>query len=249
MEALGMPSGSYGTLVNRGILPTSTERGVHDLIAIFAGYAKYLDGSRAEQRAASGPMAEAKLRLTEAQAALAELEAEQRAGALIPLAHAELVSSELVSQLRAEIDGMAGRLAAELSAESDAALIRRTLLVAYRGACDRAADKIARLAAPVPPPPGPPGDADATAAGSDGAGMVADEDARDGGGEGGDADGPDAVLPRAAHGREQRPLPTDGHRVRKSDRKDAGVPAERRRPPTRRRPVPDVAGVPDPLRR
>jgi hypothetical protein len=156
IEAMGLPAGTFDRLVSQRTLPPGPERGVYDLVALFAAYVGYLDVERAEGGKGGDPeMRGERLRYLTAHADVEEIEAEQRAGKVVLVDLIDRLILEAFAFLRGEIDGNAGRLAAPMAAESDPATCRRMLLDEYRGALDRSARKLTelRLSGVVPPEP------------------------------------------------------------------------------------------------
>jgi phage terminase Nu1 subunit (DNA packaging protein) len=70
---------------------------------------------------------EANLRKARADADMAEVRASEAANELIPLAEAEALIERVMVLVASQLDGMAGRLAAPLAAETDAAACRQTI--------------------------------------------------------------------------------------------------------------------------
>lgn len=141
----GINARTVQKLVAKHVLPTPERPGWYHLprcVAAYCPYVQEIHGSAADD---GEDIRSAKLRYWTARADLEELEAEAKAGTLIPYAHAELILTEAIAALRVECDANAGRLAPGLAVESNAAVIRRRLLDEYRGACARAAAKVAEL--------------------------------------------------------------------------------------------------------
>lgn len=81
-----------------------------------------------------------------ANASLIELELAQKRGDLIPMAVAENVIDRAFGLVATQLDGLAGRLAAELAAVSDAAVIRQVLFDETRRIRAAAAAELANRA-------------------------------------------------------------------------------------------------------
>ncbi len=151
--AIGLSPRRFHELVKAKILPAPLQHGKYDLPSVVRAWTEYV----AADKEGDATIAAAKRRFWNARADIEELEVDEKAGGLIPYGYAETVVMEAIATLRAECDGNAGRLAADLAAQTDAAAVRRRLLDEYRAACARAAVKVSELREPTRAAPGASG--------------------------------------------------------------------------------------------
>jgi hypothetical protein len=160
----GIAAVTLRQLVQKGVLPRPERAGWYHLPTTVAAYFDYTMGTQGE----GDDINTAKLRFWRAKGRHEELDAEQLDGRLIPLERAEAVQDEVLAELAGEMDGMAGKLAAELAGSRDIAFCRRRMLEEFRGARARAAAKVDRLRAAGEPPQEPREDGLDAAADEDG---------------------------------------------------------------------------------
>lgn len=119
-KGLGISPRMVHKLRNRG-MP------VHSLEAAQEWRRVNLEPKREAPKVAS-PMTQETTRLKSAQAELAELEAAERRGDLMPVADAQQVASEAIVIVTTQLDGLPGRTAGQLAGMTDPAAIRKFLL-------------------------------------------------------------------------------------------------------------------------
>jgi len=159
---LRLPSSTFRRYVCTGILPKPSRHGVHDLVDLIGAWIDYV----AADRSKDPDIAQAKLRYWRARASREELELEARAGELIPVAVAHQIIVDALSIVRTQTDAIAGRLAMEVAAMTDPAIVRRTLLDEHRRIHRQASEQLARLYGTANGS-GEPGGADTEAAADD----------------------------------------------------------------------------------
>ena len=134
---LGLSKRQFHRLVNAGVLPRAG-KGKFDLYVIGPAFAQYLrDG-----REGSGDLVQEKLRLTVAQRREIELKTRIRSRELVEREDAERVYSATMVLIGSQLEGIGGRMAGELAAISDAAVIRKRLLDETRRIRTAAADQL-----------------------------------------------------------------------------------------------------------
>lgn len=148
-------------LSREGVIPKAT-RGQYDLIGSVRGYVRYLRDQAAKAQAGAPDYASERARFIRARADLAEMEAEQKRGAVIAATDVEETWIAVLALLRTRLLALPDRLAPRLHAEDSPAGIRDTLRGAIREALEELAETDVR-------PQGDETDTDDAAAGDGGA--------------------------------------------------------------------------------
>jgi hypothetical protein len=139
--ALRLPSSSFRRYVRAGILPKSLRHGVHDLLDLLGVWIDYI----ATDRTKDPDIGEAKRRFWVARADREEIERDAALGQLIPVSLAHQIIVDALTLVRVQTDAIAGRLAMEVAAMTDPAIVRRTLLDEHRRIHEQASEQLARL--------------------------------------------------------------------------------------------------------
>jgi len=140
-SALRLPPSSFRRLVRAGILPKPSHHGRHDLLDLFGAWVDHVGADHARDP----DIAAAKRRYWQAHADCEEIARDREAGELIPAAMAHRIIVDALSLVRVQTDAIAGRLAMEVAATNDPAIVRRTLLDEHRRIHEQASEQLARL--------------------------------------------------------------------------------------------------------
>lgn len=139
-KVMGMSRRQFDRLVTAGVLPRKSAH-VFDLLEVGPAYLQYIkDG-----RAGSTTLAEAKLLLVQAQHRSLEQRTEERTGELVELLEVRRVFNAAMASIGAQLDGLAGRCAAELAAISEPAIVRDRLAQEIHRVRTSAANELAAL--------------------------------------------------------------------------------------------------------
>lgn len=138
---LGITSRQVQRLVKTGIIPR-TARGHYDLAASVQAWGAYL-----AQGKTTAEIGTERRRLIAAQASKTELDVRRMNGELLDAEDVAIVLNEAMTIIATGLDGLGGRLAAELASLTDTAVIRQRLLTETRRIRGVAADKLAALGA------------------------------------------------------------------------------------------------------
>lgn len=141
MRVLGCSKSQLYRLVNDGTIPRASKNRFDLVKAVPA----YLDYVRRGSGAAESAHAQ-RLRLAEAQTKAIEQRIRQRDGELVEIAAVARVFDGVMVTLAAQLDGIAGRCAAEIAAMTDPAQARAKLLEEARRVRANAADELERFA-------------------------------------------------------------------------------------------------------
>jgi hypothetical protein len=143
-SVLGLSRSQFDRLVRDGVLPRSTPR-LYRLQEVVPAFVQYLrDG-----REGSGDLAEERRLLTIAQRKQIELAIETRREQLVELDAAGRVFDAAMVIVGGQLDGLGGRMAAELAAISDPAVIRAKVFDECRRIRNVAANELEAFAARV----------------------------------------------------------------------------------------------------
>jgi hypothetical protein len=137
-RAIGISARRFHELVQGKILPAPLRHGRHDLVAVVHAWIKY---TLADKEADCSTV-EAKRRFWNARALREELQAEEAADRLIPLIDVMDAWQACFAAVANQVAAVPGRVAAEFSGITDAALIRARLLEEIRVAQSHAANII-----------------------------------------------------------------------------------------------------------
>ena len=152
-------------LSREGVIPKAT-RGQYDLVGSVRGYVRYLRDQAAKAQAGAPDYAAERARFIRARADLAEMEAEEKRGAVIAAEEVEAAWIAVLALLRTRLLALPDRLAPQLHAESGPAGVRDLLRGAFREALEELAETDVRLERDEP-------ETDAVGAGNGGAAPVA----------------------------------------------------------------------------
>ncbi|ACI97514.1 terminase small subunit, Nu1 [Rhodospirillum centenum] len=154
-------------LSREGVIPKA-ERGAYDLVGAVRGYVRYLRDLAQRAQGGVADLPTERTRLVKAKADLAELDAQQRRGDLVPVAETALAWAAVTARLRARLITLPDKLAPLVHDAANPAAVRVLLRSAI-------VEALAELAAtPVAVAPAPDRASGAGEAGDDG---VADADA------------------------------------------------------------------------
>jgi phage terminase Nu1 subunit (DNA packaging protein) len=126
-------------LSREGVIPKAT-RGQYDLVGSVRGYVRYLRDQAAKAQAGAPDYASERARFIRARADLAEMEAAEKRGAVIPAADVEAAWIAVLARLRTRILALPDRLAPLVHAEASPAGVRDTLRGALREALEELAE-------------------------------------------------------------------------------------------------------------
>lgn len=154
-------------LSREGVIPKA-ERGSYDLVGAVRGYVRYLRELVQKAQGGAADLPTERTRLVKAKADLAELEAHQRRGDLVPVADTALAWAAVTARLRARLIALPDKLAPLVHDATNPAAVRAVLRSAI-------VEALADLAA-TPVAVAPPADR-ASGAGEAGDDSVADADA------------------------------------------------------------------------
>ncbi len=128
MRLLALSSSHFYRLVRDGVIPKTKTKNQFDLADAVGGYIAYV------KRGAEGSetVAAQRLKLTEAQTAAIVQRTRERDRELVELTEARAVFSNCLILVKAHLDGLPGRCAAELAQLSDPALVRHRLMEEMR---------------------------------------------------------------------------------------------------------------------
>jgi phage terminase Nu1 subunit (DNA packaging protein) len=126
-------------LSREGVIPKAT-RGQYDLVGSVRGYVRYLRNQAAKAQAGAPDYASERTRFIRARADLAEMEAAEKRGAVIPAADVEAAWIAVLARLRTRILALPDRLAPLVHAEASPAGVRDTLRGALREALEELAE-------------------------------------------------------------------------------------------------------------
>ncbi len=141
---LGVSDSHVRRLARTGVLPRAgaSERAKFDIRVAVPAFLRYVrsggDGS--------ADLAEARLRLTEAQRRDLELRTRQRQRQTVDLDEVGTTFDAAMVAIGSQLDGLGGRLAGELAALNDPAVIRKRLFDETRRIRNAAADRLETLA-------------------------------------------------------------------------------------------------------
>ncbi len=139
---LGISRRQFDRLVESGRLKRAAPR-QFQLLDIVPAYLEYLrDGKEA-----SSDAAEARLKYIDAQRRAVEQRTRERAKELLERAHVARVFDAVMVQIGAALEGLPGRMAGELAAVNDPAVIREKLADECRTIRATAAEELSALAA------------------------------------------------------------------------------------------------------
>jgi phage terminase Nu1 subunit (DNA packaging protein) len=130
-------------LSREGVIPKAT-RGQYDLVGSVRGYVRYLRDQAAKAQAGAPDYASERARFIRARADLAEMEAAEKRGAVIPAADVEAAWIAVLARLRTRLLALPDRLAPLVHAEVSPAGVRDTLRGALREALEELAESDVR---------------------------------------------------------------------------------------------------------
>jgi hypothetical protein len=143
-EVLGLSVRHFGRLVREGVLPRASKRRF-SVAAVVQAFVAYVSAGRE----GSGDLAEERRLLTIAQRRQIELSMQTRREQLVELDAAGRVFDAAMVIVGGQLDGLGGRMAAELAAVSDPAVIRARVFDECRRIRNVAADELEAFAARV----------------------------------------------------------------------------------------------------
>jgi phage terminase Nu1 subunit (DNA packaging protein) len=155
-------------LSREGVIPKAM-RGQYDLVGSVRGYVRYLRDQAAKAQAGAPDYASERARFIRARADLAEMEAAEKRGAVIPAADVEAAWIAVLARLRTRILALPDRLAPLVHAEASPAGVRDTLRGALREALEELAESDVRPERDHDAGPDPAGNGSADENGSEGA--------------------------------------------------------------------------------
>jgi phage terminase Nu1 subunit (DNA packaging protein) len=126
-------------LSREGVIPKAT-RGQYDLVGSVRGYVRYLRDQAAKAQAGAPDYASERARFIRARADLAEMEAAEKRGAVIPAADVEAAWIAVLARLRTRILALPDRLAPLVHAEASPAGVRDVIRGALREALEELAE-------------------------------------------------------------------------------------------------------------
>lgn len=161
-------------LSREGVIPKA-ERGQYDLIGSVRGYVRYLRDQAARAQAGAPDYAAERARLIRAQADLAEMEAEEKRGALIPADQVEEAWIAILTLVRTRLLALPDRLAPQVFERSTVADVHALIRTAIREVLNDLADTDVQLKSDIEPDGGDGGDGgdDPEAGGAQGDGGAA----------------------------------------------------------------------------
>jgi len=134
-----------------GVLPREGKR-----FDPFACVPRYLDYIK-HDREASGDLAAAKLKLTDAQRKAVEFKNRGTEKALVPIADVEVMVERVGVLFGSQLDGLPGRVAGQIAGDPDPAAVRKVLFDECRRIRNTAAGELEALAGGAPHGEGDPG--------------------------------------------------------------------------------------------
>jgi phage terminase Nu1 subunit (DNA packaging protein) len=155
-------------LSREGVIPKAT-RGQYDLVGSVRGYVRYLRDQAAKAQAGAPDYASERARFIRARADLAEMEAEEKRGAVIPAGDVEAAWVAVLALLRTRLLALPDRLATVVHAETSAAGVRDVIRNAIREALEELAETDVRPERDQDAGPDPAGDGGADRDGARGA--------------------------------------------------------------------------------
>ncbi len=126
-------------LSREGVIPRA-ERGQYDLVGSVRGYVRYLRDQAAKAQAGAPDCASERARFIKARADLAEMEAEERRGALIAAEEIEAAWIAALALLRTRLLALPDRLAPAAHAETSLPAVRDLIRGTVREALDALAE-------------------------------------------------------------------------------------------------------------
>lgn len=126
-------------LSREGVIPKAT-RGQYDLVGAVQGYVRYLRDQAVKAQAGAPDYASERARFIRARADLAEMEAEEKRGALIAAEDAEGAWIAVLALLRTRLLALPDRLAPRLHADASPAGVRDRMRAALREALEELAE-------------------------------------------------------------------------------------------------------------
>ncbi len=131
-------------LSREGVIPKAT-RGQYDLIGSVRGYVRYLRDQAAKAQAGAPDYAAERARFIRARADLAEMEAEEKRGAVIAAGDVEAAWIAVLALLRTRLLALPDRLAPQVHGATTPAAVRDVLRGAVREALEELAETDVRL--------------------------------------------------------------------------------------------------------
>lgn len=135
-------------LSREGVIPKA-ERGAYDLVGAVRGYVRYLRDLVQKAQGGASDLPTERTRLVKAKADLAELDALQRRGELVPAAETALAWAAVTARLRTRLTALPDKLAPLVHDAPTPAAVRALLRAAIHEAL---ADLAATPVAVAPPP-------------------------------------------------------------------------------------------------
>ena len=126
-------------LSREGVIPKAT-RGQYDLIGSVRGYVRYLRDQAAKAQAGAPDYAAERARFLRARADLAEMEAEERRGAVIAAEDVEAAWIAVLALLRTRLLALPDRLAPQVQGAESPGAVRDMLREALREALEELAE-------------------------------------------------------------------------------------------------------------
>lgn len=155
-------------LSREGVIPKAN-RGQYELIGSVRGYVQYLRDQATKAQAGAPDYAAERARFIRARADLAEMEAEEKRGAVIPAEDVEAAWISVLALLRTRLLALPDRLAPAVHAETSAAGVRDVIRGAIREALEELAETDVRPERDKDARPDPAGDGGADKDGARGA--------------------------------------------------------------------------------
>ena len=165
-------------LSREGVIPKAT-RGQYDLIGSVRGYVRYLREQAAKAQAGAPDYAAERARFIRARADLAEMEADEKRGAVIAAEDVEAAWIAVLALLRTRLLALPDRLAPQVQGAASPAAVRDLMRGAVREALEELAETDVRLERQSDDDPDPAGDeglAKDGAPGTEGADPAAGDD-------------------------------------------------------------------------
>ncbi len=131
-------------LSREGVIPKAT-RGQYDLIGSVRGYVRYLRDQAAKAQAGAPDYAAERARFIRARADLAEMEAEEKRGAVIAAEDVEAAWIAMLALLRTRLLALPDRLAPRVQGAASPAAVRDLMRSAVREALEELAETDVRL--------------------------------------------------------------------------------------------------------
>ncbi len=155
-------------LSREGVIPKAT-RGQYDLIGSVRGYVRYLRDQAAKAQAGAPDYAAERARFIRARADIAEMEAEEKRGAVIAAEEVEAAWIAVLALLRTRLLALPDRLAPQVQGAATPAAVRDLMRGAVREALEELAETDVRLERDNDDDPDPARDAGAAEDGAPGA--------------------------------------------------------------------------------